>query len=126
MSQLVASSKTVAGEFNFATAGGAIGTVGLGVFIPDRSVINRFFVKTLVTGVSGGGTGGFTFGIAGPAALVPLAAGAFILGTALQGVDFDGNPLIMVATSEIVFTIAGFVWTAGRIAFVIDYTEMDL
>jgi hypothetical protein len=126
MSLLVVSKKTQGGEYNFATGGGAIGTIGLGVFIPNNAVINRFWVKTLATGVSGGGTGGFTFGIAGPAALVPLAAGAFIIGAALQGVDFDANPLIMVATSEITFTIAGFVWTAGRITFGCDYTEMDV
>lgn len=131
MAIIIVTKKSLGGEYNLATdpGAGAAGAIGTGVFLPPNSVITRFWIKTLTTFVAGVGTTvGFTMGTGGKDLFAPTIAGALIGGAVASGVDFNANPepLNVLAVPQVIFVIAGaFPLTAGRVTFVIDYTEMD-
>jgi len=124
--KIVSSRKTLSGDYDFLVSGGVVGTFATGVFVPANAVINRFSCKTIKTFTSGGGgasTVAFNQGIGGANLLVALGFGAFTIGTALQGVDFDANPQEVAAPFEVVMTLGADILTAGRIIFEIEFTE---
>ncbi len=133
MSILIVQKQVQAGEYNFATdsAKGAIGSVNLGVFLPNNIVITRFYAKTLVNPTSlGAAVLSFKIGSANPGIpavtlLTPIAFGAFVAPASQSGVDFNANPQ-SYNEAQIIFTIAGADLTGGRIAFVIEYDSMDV
>lgn len=123
MAKIVSSRKTLSGDYNFAVSGGLQGTFATGVFVPANAVINRFSCKTIASLASGGAAiVSFNQGIAGVDLLTAIGFGAFSIGTALQGVDFDANPQI-AASFEVVMTLTVADLTAGRIIFEIEFTE---
>jgi hypothetical protein len=128
MANLVVSKKCIGGIYTWSAATGVVGNYAMQVSIPGKAVIDRFWIKTIITGVSaGGGTGSFTLGIGGQLLMVPNAAPAFSsVFPMLAGVDFNANPFVVVTTTQIYFNIAIAPWTAGQIAFVCEYTYMDI
>lgn len=131
MAFLVASKKTQIAIYDFASdpSGGAVGTVDLLVYVPPGSVITRCYNITYVAPTSGGAAviGAVIANAAIAAPLVaPQAPGAYVLGQAAEGVDFNANPYLLppLATLSIQMTIGVAPLTAGKIAFAVEYTEI--
>jgi hypothetical protein len=133
MAFLVASKKTQVALYDFANdpSGGAVGTVDLLVYLPPNSVITRCAAITYTAPISGGAAIiGAAIGnamIAKPL-VVAQAIGAYVAGDAIEGVDFNANPLNLppTITLSIQMTIGVAPITAGKIAFEVDYTEIAI
>ena len=134
MSQANTKKQTQAGLYDFAAdpSAGAIGTIFLGVYFPAKSVITRFFVKTIIAPLSGGAATLAFNSRNTPDATLPVtplmvanAFGAFVLNTALSGVDFNATPANVLSAQQVRMAIAGAPITAGKLLFVIEYQELD-
>jgi hypothetical protein len=131
MSKLITSNKTASGQYRFDLDpnAGAVGAVGLGIFLPQNAVIIRFLVKPLVPFLSiGANTIAFT--LMGPTVTTTLMVAngfaAFIPPVVMPGVDFNANPFAIIEPSEIQMNIAVAVITQGIISFTIWYNENDI
>lgn len=115
--------KTQYGQYSFATDGGAQGAISLGVFLPATSVIRSFSVVTRTAPVGVGATISFGFSGSVQALMVTTGITAFVIATAMIGVDLNASPLPLAAFSEVIMTIATANLTAGIINFEIGYDE---
>lgn len=131
------SNKTQWGDWNFAVEGGAVGTIGLGVFIPGKFNI-KYFEYTVITPLTSGGGSGISFGLSSLGLsnlgqvfdFSAFANGAINQSTSKssRGFNFNENPLRVNAyapdiTREVTMTIYTNPLTAGRITFSINYDE---
>lgn len=126
MARIAGSQKTIYGQYSFAIDGGAQSTIGLGVWLPVNSVI-RGMIAIVRTAPVGAGAS-LSFGITGStqALLVTTGVAAFLGNTSVPGVDFDLNPLNVLAFSEVTITISGAALTAGRIIAAVTFDELPV
>lgn len=115
-------SKLVAVTYDFSVNGGAIGTIPLGVTIPNACVIDEVTVDVQVapTGTAGGT---LTLNVPTDGNLAP----ALVTGTAVQGpiAQNTGSPLPKKTTAARILqvTIATQALTAGKATFFIRYLQ---
>jgi len=125
--------KSQAGLYDFLAdpSAGAIGTINLGVHLPNRAQITGFWVTELI-GITSAGAATLSFGtittdIAVPVSVVNnlMVATAIAGFTAqpLRGVDLDAAPLRIFNTVDITMSIAVAALTAGRLQFLVFYNE---
>jgi len=124
------SNKNLYGDWNFANDGGAVSTISLGVFLPQNSVLNRFWVKP-VTAVTSGGSALISFGLTGVSDnLFPglLFSGFQILNFPLVGVNFSQDTFETSTTTmqQVQMTISGAALTGGRLIFCVNYDECPI
>ena len=122
--------------YDFSIDGGAIGTIELGIVIPKNSIITRCLFRTWDTAVSGGGgMATIAFDLREGAVVTPnffgvaQAAGNFVAGGSLSGVDFNANPRVIGAGllefGEIGLTIAADDLTTGKIQVILNFQQTD-
>ena len=128
MANLVVSKKCIGGIYRWSKAQSVVGSYDMGITIPQFAVIDRFWTKGIVTGVSaGGGTGSFVLGTSPIILMNAIVAPGFVAGNCMQGIDFNANPTpVPTSQQRIFFVIAVADWTAGQIAFACEYTYMDI
>jgi len=127
MANLVVSKKEIGGLYDFAVNGGVAGSIAMNVWLPGKCVVDRLWTKTITTVTSAGAaTIALTFDNAGPYGMVPFPFGAFTTGTCLAGVDFNANPTLLATGIQMYFVIGTANLTAGKIAFIVEYTQMDI
>ncbi len=130
MSFIVTSKKSQGGVYDFATdpGAGAVGAVALGVYLPNNSIITRFFIDVKTTFLGAGATLEFTMGLAGGKLFNATVIGAFAGGSIINGVDLNANPLGLspVAIPQVTMNIGLFPITQGKLVFLIEYNEKDL
>jgi hypothetical protein len=134
MKAIFSSFTVLSALYDFSIDGGAIGSIDLGIVIPQNSIITRCLFRTWDTAVSGGGgaatiafqkrtgavvSAGF-FGVAQP-------AGNFVAGGVLSGVDFNATPTLAggATFSTIELVIAADVLTAGKIQVILNFQQTD-
>jgi hypothetical protein len=126
------SPKKQAGLYDFLNSGGSVGVQDIGVHLPNFCWITGFWV-TAYTPLGSGGVATISFGtittdIAVPVAVVNnlMVANAFGAFGAqpLQGVDLNANPLRLLNSSDVIMAIGGADLTAGKLAFIIEYSEI--
>ena len=125
MSAITASKKVVGGLYNFAIDKGSVGLIPLGVYAPANCVIDRFWINPQIACTGGAGsTGGFVLGNPKVITLFPDTPIAnFTAGRIFPGVDFNASPTgIGTSDLQVYFKVAVNAWTAGAIAFAIEYT----
>jgi len=132
MAYLVSQSKVLGGIYDFSNDSGlgAIGTVNLGVFLPQNSIIKRFFVKPINVPTSLG-SATLSFVLAGAVntntLMVVTAIAAFGTQVVRLGVDFNANPFNTIEQgSQVKMLIATAALTAGKLEFQIEYNENDI
>ena len=125
---------TLSALYDFSIDGGAVGSIDLGIVIPQNSIITRCLFRTWNTAVSGGGglatiqfdkrtgavvTAGFF--------AVPQVAGNFVANGVLSGVDFNATPLLAggATFSTIEMVIALDIITAGKIQVILNFQQTD-
>lgn len=116
------SKKVKAASYNFALDTGAIATYNTGIFIPANATISRFEVKVITAPLSGGAAT-IQWDLGANPLMVPTAFGAFVINTVVPGVDFNANPVVNVAGTQVTMGIAGAVLTAGFFIGTIEYYE---
>lgn len=142
--QIKTNKKTLAGLYDFANSGGVIGVQNLGVHLPLLTPVGTVpipaggvwisgFWVTAYTLLTSGGAATVSFGTVTTDLAVPVAvvnnlmvANAFGAFTAqpLQGVNLDANPLRLFNSTDVIMAIAGAALTGGRLAFIIEYSEI--
>jgi len=142
--QIKTNKKTQAGLYDFAHSAGVVGVQNLGVhlpllqlaptvIIPGGGVWITGFWVTAYTLLTSAGAATVSFGtittdIAIPVAVVNnlMVANVFGAFTAqpLQGVDLDATPLRLNNSVDIIMAIAGANLTGGKLAFIIEYSEI--
>lgn len=114
--------------YDFAVNGGAIGAINSGAKLPDNAVITGGFIEVLTTCTTAGAD-------AGTMAVKVQGAGDIVAAVAVSdasnpwdagfhAVVPDGTLakfIKLTAEREVVFTIAGQAFTAGKIKVVLDY-----
>lgn len=124
--------KKQAGLYDFSISGGAIAVFNLGVHLPVNVWITGFWA-TAYTPLASLGAATVSFGtittdIAAPVTVVNnlMVANAFGAFTAqpLQGVDLNATPLRILNANDVIMAVAAANLTAGRLAFVIEYSEI--
>ena len=120
--------------YDFSIDGGAIGSIDLGIVIPQNSIITRCLFRTWDTAVSGGGgLATIAFDKRSGAVVsadffgVAQAAGNFVSGGVLSGVDFNATPTLASGStfSTIEMVIAVDVLTAGKIQVILNFQQTD-
>ncbi len=127
MARLITAKKIISAIYDFAVDGGAISTIGLGVFIPNNSVITNFFVKTNTTPTSAGAAT-ISFGWTGDtdALMIVNAMGNFVATESLQGRDFADTPVEVTANRQVAIDIVTAALTAGVIIATVEFVEIDI
>lgn len=127
MARLIAAKKLIVALYDFAADGGAISTIGMGIYIPDNSVIVNFCVKTNTT-LTSGGASVVSYGWTGDtdALLIVNAMSNFVATETMQGRDFADTPVETTASREIAITIATATVTAGVIIAMCEFIELDI
>jgi len=134
MSVIITASRVQGGQYNFANdpSLGAVGSVGLGVYLPKNSVITRFWIQSIVGPKSANSTATISFimGTGGKTLFSPVLVGALGSGTVNAGIDFNANPAasatVSTPTPQVTMVIGVESLTGGNIIFSIEYTEKDL
>jgi len=126
MARLQSTKRGQSALYSFAVDGGAQSTIGLGIYIPNNSIITDFYVKTNT--IPAGASGTAAFGWTGDTDVLMVVTGiaAFVAGECLQGVDFNANPLETTDVREVAITIATTTWTAGILVVSVEYMELDI
>lgn len=132
MSELKTHLQSQAGEYNFLNDpnAGAVGTVNLGVHIPNLAQIFLFSFTPIVA-LAGAGASisfGFTSAIipANPTAFGPATPiAAFPINVPTNNVGLVLFPIDLQGPVDITMTISLAPLTAGRIKFVIQYQEFN-
>lgn len=116
MAKSIASKKEITFNYDFTRDGGAIGTIGMGVFIPANAVLNLGHAKIITTCTSGGGatisvgwTGATTI-LINAAAVATFTAGAVVNGALLSIAPVTTGAVLR----ELAVTIGVAALTAGR------------
>ncbi len=129
MAKIVSSPKTVSFVYDFATDGGAISTIGMGVFLPINAVVWFGYAKVITTLVSGGSATIAVGWTGSTGSLITATAVATWVSTTpiIPGVDLPGTPVLATAQRELAVTIAtATIITAGKFVYVAYYTELNV
>lgn len=124
MAKIVSSTKTISFDYNFATDGGAVSTIGMGVYLPINAVVWFGYAK-VITQLTSGGSATIAVGWTGAtgANIAATAVASWTANALLPGVDLPGTPVLATAQRELAVTIATAALTAGRFVYYCMYTE---
>lgn len=126
MAKLQTTKKFLAAVYDFAVDAGAVGSINLGIFIPNNAVVTKFFVKTVTAPVGSTATISFGHSSDTDAWMVVNGTAMFVAGECLPGVDLSANPLEATAARQLQITIGTAVLTAGVIIACLEFTELDI
>lgn len=126
MARLISTPKRITGLYSFAADGGAISTIGLGVFIPTNAIITGFYVKVNTAPVGASGT--IAFGRTGSTNeyMVATDVSGFVLNEIVAGRGFHDTPVRVSAFRELAITIATTALTAGVLVATVEFLELDI
>lgn len=130
MAKITSSFKSQSFLYDFTVDGGAISTIGMGIFIPSGALIQTFGVKNF-TPITSGGAGVIDVGVVGfPIAVINNAGlpnGDFrdynVPERFLQNIICNQNNVQIPAALEVIVTISAFALTAGAFICTINYIE---
>jgi hypothetical protein len=122
------SQKTVRVQYNFATHGGAIGTIGLGKYLPAGAIIARSYLY-IDTALVSGGTGTFALQCE-DANNIKTASyyGGSSAGTLLEGASTGATSAMVKsigARCEISAVLGVEAFTAGKVTAFVNYVLHD-
>lgn len=118
--------RVVKAQYDFATLGGAVGDISLGVTIPDNAVITDVVIDVLTNPTSGGSA---TIAVKAQSAadLIGATAVASFTGI-LQGVPTAGtiaSAIKLTANRTVTVTVAVAALTAGKFNVFVKYLLSD-
>lgn len=125
------------GEYNFLNDPnmGAIGTVDLGIVIPTNAIIKQFSACMLTQLVDTGVGASISFGWFDPSGVIPAnpvgfiglnPIGAFVLGAPTDNILMTLFPQKFAGPVNVTMSIVADALTAGRMQFIVDYSENDI
>ena len=130
MARILASKKFVTALYSFDVDGGALATIGLGVFIPNNSVITYCCIKVNASFASNEDVGPtlVELGWAGNtnALMVGNDWDHFVAGQVYPCRDFADTPIETTASREIAITFGDSVLTGGIAIIICEFIELDL
>ena len=116
--------KNLSFVYDFAVDGGAVSTIGMGVFLPAGAVV-MLGTAQVVTGLTSGGAATIAVGWTGStgAVIAALAVASWSDDAVIEGVDLTVAMVKVTAIQQLAVTIATATLTAGRFFYTCDYIE---
>lgn len=127
MTLITSSLKSKTFVYDFATDGGAQGSINMGLFIPARSVI-WFGFANVITALTSGGMATIAVGFSGStgALITATAVASWSLDAILPGVDLPATPLKLTAIQQLQVTIATADLLTGKFEYTVVYNESSI
>lgn len=113
-------------RYDFAADGGAAGTIGMGVYIPNNCIVMFGYAKVTTALTSGGAMNASVGWTGDTAALIGVTAKAdWSINAVLEGVDLIVAMVEATANRELAVTIDTNDGTAGVFEYICQYVEHD-